>query len=174
MYLLKLFSVVCPVILIISLILNLPVFIKFVAPLLLAVCEEIPAVYLSMNEIARIYYYPNLTKKQQRIRDLFVVGCYTALRYSDLSTLTKENFSNGYITKITKKTGIRVVVPVHDIVQEIYERYEGNLMFDICSQHFNRYIKVICRKIGIDDKVNQIYTKFQRTPNILLIICPSR
>lgn len=121
--------------------------------------EEIPAVYLSMNEIARIYYFTGLTKKQQRIRDLFVVGCYTALRYSDLSTLTKENFNNGYISKVTKKTGVRVVIPIHDIVQEIFERYDGDISTNLCVQHFNRYVKRICKKIGINEKVNQTYTK---------------
>jgi integrase len=121
--------------------------------------EEIPAVYLTMNEIARIYYFQGLTKKQERIKDLFVVGCYTALRYSDLSTLKKENFSGGYISKITKKTGARVIIPIHDFVAEIYAKYDGDISTNLSSQHFNRYIKRICEKIGISDKVTQMYTK---------------
>lgn len=56
--------------------------------------EETNAVFLSMNEITRIYYYKFLNqdkrKAKERIRDLFVIGCLTALRYSDYSTLTKE------------------------------------------------------------------------------------
>lgn len=121
--------------------------------------EEIPSIYLSPNDIARIYYFQGLTKKQERIRDLFIVGCCTALRYSDLSTLVKENFNNGYITKITKKTGTRVVIPVHDFVKEIYDKYDGNISLKLCSQHFNRYIKLICKKVGLTEKVNQTYTK---------------
>jgi integrase len=121
--------------------------------------EEIPSVYLSQNEIARIYYYNGLTKKQERIRDLFIVGCYTALRYSDLSTLKNEDFNNGFIYKLTKKNNIRVVIPVHDFVNEILNKYNGNVPNGITSQHFNRYIKVICKKIGINDKVSISYTR---------------
>lgn len=120
--------------------------------------EETQSIYLSQNEIARIYYYPNLTKKQERIKDLFVTGCYTALRYSDLNTLTKEDIQNGYICKITKKSKTRVVIPIHDFVLEIIKKYNG-FPNGICSQHFNRYIKLICKKIGIDDAINISYTK---------------
>ena len=54
--------------------------------------EESFSIFLSMNDITRIYYYQGLTRFQERIRDLFIVGCLTALRYSDYSTLTKDNF----------------------------------------------------------------------------------
>lgn len=120
--------------------------------------EEIPSIYLSLNDISRIYYYQGLTKKQERIRDLFIVGCLTALRYSDLSTLEKENFSEKFITKITKKTGVRVIIPLHDFVKDIYKKYNGNLP-KVCVQHFNRYIKMICKKIGLTEPVYQTYTK---------------
>lgn len=65
--------------------------------------EPVNAVFLSMNEIARIYYYKferqDKRKARERIRDLFVIGCLTALRYSDYSTLTKDNLRDGYIIK---------------------------------------------------------------------------
>ena len=54
--------------------------------------EDSFSVYLSMNEITRIYYFKGLTAKEERIKDLFVVGCLTALRYSDYSTLNADNF----------------------------------------------------------------------------------
>lgn len=61
----------------------------------------------------------------ERIRDLFVIGCLTALRYSDYSTLTKDNLRDGYIIKRTKKTNVDVKVPAHDYVREIFEKYDG-------------------------------------------------
>jgi integrase len=121
--------------------------------------EDTFAVYLSMNEITRIYYYQGLTNKQARIRDLFVVGCLTALRYSDYSTLTRDNFIDGKIVKVTKKTGKKVIVPVHAYVQEIYDRYEGEISKGLCIQHFNRYIKMICQKIGFTDPIIFNYTR---------------
>lgn len=120
--------------------------------------EEIPSIYLSMNDIARIYYFQGLTKKQEAIRDLFIVGCLTSLRYSDLVTLQKENFSDKFITKLTVKTGVKVIIPLHDFVKDIYKKYDGNLP-KISVQHFNRYIKLICKKIGLIDPINQTFTR---------------
>jgi len=121
--------------------------------------EQSSSVYLTMNDIARIYYFVGLTSKQERIKDLFVVGCLTALRYSDYSTLNKDNFGSEYITKVTKKTNKRVVIPIHDFVKEIYEKYDGDISSTLSIQHFNRYIKLICKKIGFNEEVVRQYTK---------------
>jgi len=106
--------------------------------------DEFFAIYLSMNEITRIYYYQGLTKIQERTRDLFIVGCLTALRFSDYSTLTKNNFNGDFITKITKKTGKKVIIPIHDYVGEIFLKYNYEIPCGICIQQFNRAIKLIC------------------------------
>lgn len=123
--------------------------------------EEPFSVYLSMNEITRIYYFKGLTKKQQRVRDLFVIGCLTALRYSDYSTLTAANFNPdcSYITKITKKTNKKVIIPVHDYVKEIVKKYENNIDFALSLQHFNRYLKMICKKIELNESITFSYTR---------------
>jgi len=115
--------------------------------------EETCSIALSMNEITRIYYYKGLTKKQSKIRDLFVVGCLTGMRYSDYSTLTSENIQNDIIVKKTKKTGVTVHVPIHAYIHEIIQKYNGELPGDISIQHFNRTIKPICKKIGFTDTV---------------------
>jgi integrase len=117
------------------------------------------SVYLSMNEITRIYYFKGLTKKQQQIRDLFVVGCLTALRYSDYSTLKRTNFQGDYIVKVTKKTGKKVIIPVHDYIREIYNRYDGIISKEVSIQYFNRAIKKICKKVGLVDTVVFNYTR---------------
>ncbi len=121
--------------------------------------EDSFSVYLSLNEITRIYYFVGLTKKQQRIRDLFIVGCLTALRYSDYSTLTKENFTSDRIIKVTKKTNKKVILPIHDYVREIYNKYDGEISSGLSIQHFNRYVKMICKKVGLVDNITFNYTK---------------
>lgn len=121
--------------------------------------EEAFAVYLSMNDITRIYYYKGLSKKKERIRDLFIVGCLTALRYSDYSTLTSDNFQKDYIVKLTKKTKTIVRIPIHDYVREIYAKYNGEIPGKLCIQYFNKYIKIIMKEIGINDMLTFNYTK---------------
>lgn len=121
--------------------------------------EEVFSVYLSMNEITRLYYFQGLTKKQQRIRDLFIIGCLTALRYSDYSTLNEDNFGKDFIIKITKKTNKKVILPIHDYVREIYIKYDGNISSGLTVQHFNRYMKKICKKVGLDEPITYSYTR---------------
>lgn len=121
------------------------------------------AVFLSMNEITRIYYYKfenqDKRKAKERIRDLFVVGCLTALRYSDYSTLTADNLQNGYIVKRTPKTNVDVKVPVHDYVKEIFAKYNGQIPSGLCIQYFNKYLKLVMREIGLHDKITFSYTE---------------
>ena len=125
--------------------------------------EPTNAVFLSMNEITRIYYYKfgkqDKRKARERIRDLFVIGCLTALRYSDYSTLTKDNLRDGYIIKRTKKTNVDVKVPAHDYIKEIFEKYQGRIPGGLCIQYFNKYLKVIMKEIGLTDKITYSYTK---------------
>jgi integrase len=121
---------------------------------------EVPqSVYLTMNEITRIYYFKGLTPKQERIRDLFVVGCLTGLRHSDYSTLTRDNFNGNYIVKITKKTNSKVQIPLHGYVKEIYRKYDGQISNGVGIQHFNRYIKKVCRQVGLIDPITFSYTR---------------
>lgn len=125
--------------------------------------EETNAVFLSLNEITRIYYYKfekqDKRKAKESIRDLFVIGCLTALRYSDYSMLNKDNLQNGYIVKRTKKTNVDVKVPVHDYVKEIFAKYNGQVPSGLCIQYFNKYLKVIMKEIGLTDKVTYSYTR---------------
>ena len=110
-------------------------------------CEPTNAVFLSMNEITRIYYYKfvgqDKRKAKERIRDMFVLGCLTALRYSDYSRLTSQNFINNYIMIRTKKTNVDVKVPAHDYVKEIFAKYSDQVPCGLCIQYFNKYLKVI-------------------------------
>ena len=119
--------------------------------------EDTFAVFLSMNEITRIYYYKfrkqDSRRAKEKIRDLFVVGCLTALRYSDYSTLTQDNFQNDFIVKRTKKTNVTVKVPMHDYVREIIAKYGGNIPKGLCIQYFNKYLKLIMHEIGLTDKI---------------------
>ena len=125
--------------------------------------EDTNAVFLSMNEITRIYYYKfekqDKRRAKERIRDLFVIGCLTALRYSDYSTLTKDNYQNEYIVKRTKKTNVDVKVPAHDYVKEIFAKYGGNIPSGLCIQYFNKYLKVIMKEIGLNDLITFSYTQ---------------
>lgn len=116
--------------------------------------DESATVYLSMQEIGRINTL-HLHNDSAQVRDIFIVGCLTGLRYSDYSRLSEDNFVNGNIEITTQKTNTRVVIPVHPIISHIIERNNGYgfLNYKKSQQNFNLRIKYICRKAGITDKV---------------------
>lgn len=112
--------------------------------------ETVTTVSLSSDEIIKIY---NLKTKSSVIRDLFVVGCLTGMRYSDLSTLTTKNIIGNSIVKKTKKTGVHVEVPIHPIIREILDKYNGFPPYKDTQQNFNDVVKTLCKRAGITDKV---------------------
>jgi integrase len=83
--------------------------------------EPVESIYLSKEELEKIRLI-DLTDKPtlERVRDLFLIGCYTGLRYSDFTKIRPENIKNEaggtYINIITQKTTTKVVIPLNPIV----------------------------------------------------------
>lgn len=119
--------------------------------------EDLPEpVYLSGDELRKIQAL-KLAGATAEIRDMFLVGCYTGLRYSDYSRLTEFNFVRGEIVVRTQKTGEKVVIPVHPVVREIEERYHYCPPALRSKQSFNYSVKRLCKKAGINATVTQEY-----------------
>ena len=54
--------------------------------------QEVDNVYLSKEEIRKLYKHDfSANKRLEQVRDLFVVGCLTGLRYGDYSNIKPEN-----------------------------------------------------------------------------------
>ncbi len=124
--------------------------------------EDTDQIYLKDEEIMRLY---NLDLKEdsrlEKVRDLFIVGCYTGLRFSDLGQIREENFieNNTQIRIRTQKTGELVVIPMHYVIREIHKKYEGKLPRMISSQKFNKYLKELGEKAKINDPATISITK---------------
>lgn len=108
---------------------------------------ETDAVYLNDKEVEEIY---NLDLsdhvKLERVRDLFVIGCYTGLRFSDLTELSIENVDDDILEVRQIKTGDRVYIPLQPEVKAVMDRYDGNFPGTISNQKFNEYLKNVCEK----------------------------
>ena len=122
--------------------------------------EETETIYLNESELMSIYSL-NLESKPKldRARDLFLIGAYTGLRFSDLSQLNKDNITDDTIAIKTIKTGTPVVIPLHSIVRSILGKYDNNLPKIPSNQKFNDYIKEIAALAGIKDSVKVEQTK---------------
>src|ERR1017187_805580 len=109
--------------------------------------EEADNIYLSEKELKDIELLNLLNKPHlDRVRDLFLVGCYTGLRFSDFSRLTKKNIADGFIEIQQSKTGDNVVIPVHSVIKRIIKKYKG-LPPTISNQKFNYFLKEVCQLV---------------------------
>lgn len=122
--------------------------------------EPSESVYLTEGELEKIHLL-DLSKcpRLERVRDLFLCGCWTGLRFSDITRIKAENIEGGMIRIRQSKTNAVVTIPVHPVFGEIWERYGGDLPTDISNQKFNAYIKEVCRAAGITEKVTKTITK---------------
>ena len=123
--------------------------------------EETDAIYLTETELMRIYDLDLSGKKSyDRVRDLFLIGCYTGLRFSDLSALSADNInSDNTITIRTIKTDAEVSIPIHPVVRSILNKYDYRLPKVPSNQKFNEYIKDVAKVAEINEPVNVERTK---------------
>lgn len=126
---------------------------------------DVDNIYLTKEEIERIYRLdiPTLIAKgeidaksqMEKTRDLFVIGCWTGLRRSDINRLDKALFdiAKEEITIITEKTGEKVAIPMHPFIKELYEKYDGKFPKLTDKANTNRHLQEIGRHARIDDEI---------------------
>lgn len=91
------------------------------------------------------------TQAYRKARDLFLIGAFTGLRFSDFSRIKDQNIQDN-ITIKTQKTGVKVVIPIHWVVREIIDSgYDFSTTLP--EQKINKYIKEIARLAKIDNTV---------------------
>ncbi len=116
--------------------------------------EDATSVYITMQEIERIYNMKIRTKERDVVRDRLVCNCLTGMRIGDFNALSSENVINDVIFRKTQKTGETIEVPVHPIVRKILNKYNGEFPpYYKSLQNYNKIIKSICKQAGLTDKV---------------------
>lgn len=129
--------------------------------------EQVDKIYLSQNELLKIYNLELKTiyQRLEKVRDIFIIACYTGLRFSDLIQVKPENIiNNGTQIKIkTEKTGEIVIIPLHKFVKEIIKKYNGSLPPAISNQPMNRYLKEIAELAEINEKIDIAITRGGKT-----------
>jgi integrase len=110
--------------------------------------EATESIYLTADELVEIEQLDlSQDKRLDKVRDLFLIGCYTGLRYSDFSMLRPEHIKADFIEINQAKTGGWVVIPVHSTVKKILKKYNGGLPQAISNQKTNEFLKEIGKKV---------------------------
>ncbi len=125
--------------------------------------EEVDKIYLTDSELQTIYDLDLSGKKDgvERVRDLFLVGSYTGLRFSDYSKLIPENFlADGRLLRVkTQKTDTGVFIPLNPIVLAIVNKYNGKLPKSITNQQTNIHLKEIGFLADLTERIEITQTK---------------
>ena len=128
--------------------------------------EEVEGVYLNDDELNLLFNLDLSTNPRlDRVRDLFLIGCYTGLRFSDYSHLRPTNITAGgrnggrILTVTTQKTGIRVSIPLNPNVLTILNKYNGTPPRAMTNQKFNEYLKELGKLAELNEPVQRTRTK---------------
>lgn len=114
--------------------------------------DKAKEIYLTKTELQALYEMP-LEGLKDKVRDVFLVGCYTCQRFSDYARLEKENFTKTakgtkVVRIVQEKTGNDVVIPIlNDNLLHIAEKY-GYDIPKINDVILNRYIKQILKELS--------------------------
>jgi len=142
--------------------------------------EEADTIYLNAAELASLraavinyetvsLINPNLPRKHialkveaiSKTRNLFLIGCYTALRISDFSRLERYNIGDKYI-RIKPRKGVKknddVVIPIHPVIHEILAA-GFDLSQKMSDQRFNQHLKELAQLAGITKPVTVVRTE---------------
>ncbi len=110
--------------------------------------EETDNIYLNEIEIELLMNLKEFSNKNdEEVRDMFVLGCYTGLRFSNYSKLDLDYLQDGILKTIQIKTKQKVTIPIHPNVKKIIDKYNGVLPNVPTNQEFNRTLKELGKQI---------------------------
>lgn len=121
--------------------------------------EDADIIYLTEEELLKIYNFQNLPPRLEIVRDAFCLGCFTGLRFSDLSELRESNINDDYIEIRTVKTKDFLRIPLNNYAKEILKKHGNNAPKMITNQKMNDYLKEIGQLAEIDQEI--ILTKYK-------------
>lgn len=107
---------------------------------------------ISQTELEVLTSSTGLIERLERVRDLFLFGCYTGLRFSDLQGVHVDMISNGMLTICQQKTGQIVQIPLVNEAQAILYKYNYQLP-KISNKNANKYIKELFSLLKLNRKV---------------------
>lgn len=142
-------------------------------------------VFLSFAELQKIKEIQTINKDWNIAKDWLIIGCYLGQRASDLLRMTNkmiytktdsEGNSFRFIEIKQQKTGEKVVIPIHDEVETILEKYDGDFPPRFAQNHdsnmvlFNKYLKKVCELAGIHEIVKgKVYNEQKKKNEIVEI-----
>jgi integrase len=127
--------------------------------------EDIPIMVLTPEQLKELIYdnVPNnkLPLELDRVRDIFVFGCTVALRFGDLSSISKENiyhFNGGVYLKVTSsKSSTHSSIKLPDYAIDIIKKYESTnrktIFPPMTNGWLNKKLKLLAKHLKLNDEM---------------------
>jgi site-specific recombinase XerD len=90
-------------------------------------------------------------------RQLFLLACYTGLRFSDLVSIRAEHVRGQTLRMTTQKTRETVTVPLRPEALAVVEQLLAGEVWPITNQKLNDYLKELGQRAGIDIELAYSY-----------------
>jgi len=109
---------------------------------------------LTFEELETLYNLElSENERLEKVRDLFLIGAYTGLRFSDFTSVRPEHISEEdgqhFLTVTTKKTGQNVTIPLFPEAEALLRKYDFQTP-KISNQKANDYLKELGKLAGLD------------------------
>ncbi|WP_421803626.1 tyrosine-type recombinase/integrase [Flagellimonas sp.] len=115
--------------------------------------DRIEVIYLTQEELMRLYNFKFHSKKLDMIRDFYCFGCFTGLRYSDIKHLSSSNIYDNHIKiNVVKTRKIDQTIPLNIYAKSILEKYKDSIHEPLpaySNQKVNEHIKTCCKRANI-------------------------
>lgn len=120
--------------------------------------EDIEVIYLTKEELLKLYQYEFKSSARERAKDLFCFLCFTGQRYSDIYSLQNANWNGGNFLHftVTKTKTVDHTIFLTTKAKEILEKYKGTIFEPlprISSQKLNERIQECCEEIGLTEEI---------------------
>lgn len=126
--------------------------------------------WLTQEEVSRIESAELPTESLRRVRDLFLLQCYTGLSYSDLMSVDWHHTEDiGGMTVLAgerRKTGVGYVTVLTDRAKAILARYDYATP-KMTNEQYNLRLKMVAGAAGIGKPIASHYGR--RTCGIILL-----
>lgn len=124
------------------------------------------AIALTKEELELFEKVETLNSDESLVKDLFIISCYTGMRFSDVFGVTPDNITDNVLVYTSEKTKVTANVPIPKRIQ--------NLIFDIQEFDITQYDKqvminkmnntlpVLCKRAWVNDASSIVFKGGER------------
>lgn len=123
--------------------------------------DELPKIWLTFEELKKIEAVTGLNENQETARDWLIISCYTGQRVSDFMRFNDSMVrKDGQFIEFKQvKTGKQMAVPILPEVKAILDKRGGKFPKRLTDQKYNNFVKEVCLRAGITNKMKGKITK---------------